>query len=103
MAYTIVSFCGGGIRGLISLKALEMLAHHNGRILPHTNLLAGTSVGSTIISGLVAQQSPQALIDELYQAAKDFFPYASHDKNAPAYSNAEMLAKLRQLSRTEHL
>lgn len=96
MAYTILSLPGGGIRGLISLKALEMLAQHNDRILTHTNLLAGNSIGSTIIGGLTAQQSPQSLIDDLYLAAESLFRNAGQSPNAPAYSNSQLLEKLNQ-------
>lgn len=98
MAYTIVSFCGGGMRGLISLRALEMLAAHNPGILTNTHLMAGTSVGSTIISGLVAPHgSPQQLIEDFLGPARIFFSRISHDRRAPAFGNSAMLQKLRAL------
>jgi patatin-like phospholipase/acyl hydrolase len=53
--YNIVCFCGGGIRGLLSATILENLATNNAGILKYTDLFAGTSTGSGIISMLLAK------------------------------------------------
>lgn len=97
MAYTIVSFCGGGMRGLMSATILQGLADHNGNILTKTNLFAGTSIGSDIISSLVAQQSVPTIIHGFHEAAKDFFPYQSSNADAPAYPNAASVEAQRKL------
>lgn len=51
--YTIVAFCGGGIRGLLSATVLQNLAAKYPQILTGTNLFAGTSTGADIVNMLV--------------------------------------------------
>jgi hypothetical protein len=87
MAYTIVSFCGGGIRGLMSATILKNLAKHHGNILTHTNLLAGTSTGAGIVSSLIANESVDEIIAGFPTEAK-FFAEGSPNPNAPAYSSS---------------
>jgi hypothetical protein len=90
MAYTIVSFCGGGIRGLMSATILQNLANHNGNILTHTNLLAGTSTGAGIVSSLIANESVLDIIAG-FSSERTFFASVSTNPDAPAYSNSAFI------------
>jgi patatin-like phospholipase/acyl hydrolase len=49
LTYRILSFDGGGIRGLLSLVLLERLEKEVPRWLDKTDLLAGTSTGGRIV------------------------------------------------------
>lgn len=50
--YKILSFCGGGERGLMSVKMLQKLQAENPGLLQHTNMLTGCSTGAIISSFL---------------------------------------------------
>jgi patatin-like phospholipase/acyl hydrolase len=64
--YRILSFDGGGIRGLVTLALLKrLLALHSG-LLADVDLVAGTSTGGIIALGLAAGKSVDELIS-LYQ------------------------------------
>lgn len=102
MAYTIVSFCGGGIRGLMSATILSNLAQHNGNILTNTNLLAGTSTGSNIVSALVGGKSTRDIIDSFYDEAA-FYSKGDSDSTAPAYSNSSYIKSQQQLHNSQTL
>jgi patatin-like phospholipase/acyl hydrolase len=94
MAYTIVSFCGGGIRGLLSATLLERLAVTCPQILTNTTLFAGTSTGSLIVSGLVKTDplTPTELIAYYRFVEAPFFAYQSLNPNGPAYSNSGLIS-----------
>ena len=47
--YTILSFCGGGIRELASVMMLEQLYKNHPNIISGANMLAGTSTGGGIV------------------------------------------------------
>ncbi|MEZ8144319.1 hypothetical protein A1OO_05600 [Enterovibrio norvegicus FF-33] len=51
--YKILSFCGGGERGLMSVKMLQRLQEENPGLLQSADMLTGCSTGS-IISGFLA-------------------------------------------------
>ncbi|WP_283130787.1 patatin-like phospholipase family protein [Enterovibrio norvegicus] len=51
--YKILSFCGGGERGLMSVKMLGRLQQENPGLLQNTDMLTGCSTGS-IISGFLS-------------------------------------------------
>ena len=62
--FTILSFVGGGIRGLMSATILQRLANvRGGVVISNTSLLAGCSTGSIITSELLAHKTPGDLID----------------------------------------
>ena len=77
MSYNIVSFCGGGIRGLMSAEILNQLWAAYPNILSKTNLFAGTSTGSGIIS---------LLLTEKYATPPDVIGYFQ-DKEVPFFSS----------------
>lgn len=104
MAYTIVSFCGGGIRGLLSSTLLRKLTEINPGIVTNTKLLAGTSTGSGIVGSLVRYKkyhSPldcvQDIIKGFHLQAEKFFPKLCADPNAPAYGNAQFIGLQKHL------
>jgi uncharacterized protein len=89
--YTIVSFCGGGIRGLLSARILERLAKHRPSILTGTTLFAGTSTGAGIVSFLLANHGPERISEYYLDQERKFFanPKSKHGKE-PAYDVAEV-------------
>lgn len=62
MSYKIVSFCGGGVRGVMSAGILNQLWTACPNILTKTDLFAGTSAGSGIISSILGGISPPDII-----------------------------------------
>jgi len=89
MTYKIVCFCGGGIRGLLSAKILENLAAYCPKILTNTDLFAGTSTGSGIISWLLAGKKPTWIVNEGFLNQEfNFFsnPSTPPSADSPAYS-----------------
>lgn len=82
MSYTILSFCGGGIRGLFSSTVL-------GRLFPdgtvYGDLWAGCSTGSTIISWLLNGDSPDQISAKYRDEVVNFYSRQATDPTAPAY------------------
>lgn len=71
--FNILSFDGGGVRGIIEACLLERLQVSHPNLLRDTDLLAGTSTGGIIALGLAAGKSP-AELREMYQvASKEIF------------------------------
>src|SRR5213079_261368 len=64
--YRILSFDGGGIRGLVTLAILKRLEAQIPNLIKRADLLAGTSTGGIIALGLAAGKSVDELIS-LYQ------------------------------------
>jgi len=60
-SYRILSFCGGGIRGLLSSGLLHRLAESCPRLVPDTDQLAGTSTGADIIRSILAHLPTSAI------------------------------------------
>ncbi|MGJ7614021.1 patatin-like phospholipase family protein [Variovorax sp. GB4R4] len=90
--YTILSFVGGGIRGLMSATILERLdAVHNG-VLNRTQMLAGCSTGAIITSELLAGKSPKDLVDLFTGGELGFYDAMNPDPRTPAYSIDKVLA-----------
>ena len=65
--YRILSFDGGGIRGLVTLAILKRLEAQIPNLIQRANLLAGTSTGGIIALGLAAGKS----VDELISLYRD--------------------------------
>jgi uncharacterized protein len=61
--FTILSFVGGGIRGLVAVTILNELYTKFPHILDNTDLIAGCSTGSIITSELLAGKTPSQLIN----------------------------------------
>jgi patatin-like phospholipase/acyl hydrolase len=92
MSYRILSFCGGGIRGLLSAKILQRLADKVPGLLKNTDLLAGTSTGADIISQILANKTPKQICKSYSGAAAKFFKKPKWDTTQPAYSVQELVA-----------
>jgi patatin-like phospholipase/acyl hydrolase len=91
--FTIVSFVGGGIRGLLSATILQRLANvRGGVVLSNTSLLAGCSTGSIITSELLANRTPGDLIDLFKGGEISFYNRMNADPSKPAYPIDEVLA-----------
>lgn len=86
MAYTILAFCGGGIRGLLSAGLLSRLYSQFPDIVSGANMLAGTSAGAAIISQLVAKKTPDQIYSAFQNDAPLFFKNPGTNPNAPAYN-----------------
>jgi len=65
MVYRIISFDGGGVRGLFTAKALSQLVGEV-QLLKRVDLFAGTSTGALIALGLGLGYHPEQLVG-LYQ------------------------------------
>ena len=82
MTYRILSFDGGGIRGLVSAMLLDNLVGQPGlaNLIDDANLLVGTSTGGLISLSLAAGQSVTEVVD-IYQngGATIFQPYSDDD------------------------
>lgn len=64
--YRILSFDGGGIRGLVTLALLKRILKRFPKLIDNTDVIAGTSTGGIIALGLAAGKSVDELI-ALYQ------------------------------------
>lgn len=94
--FTIISFCGGGIRGLLSARILERLAKLQPNILGSTTLFAGTSTGSGIINLLLAGKSPEEICQFYLGSEREFFmkPRSPITHDEPKYDIAEVAASV---------
>ena len=64
--HVAIAIDGGGIRGIVATRALELLEEHIGCPLPEVfRLVAGTSTGAIIAGGLAANKSA-AQLNQLY-------------------------------------
>ena len=89
--FTIISLCGGGIRGLLSARILERLVKDQPDLIKRTKLLAGTSTGSGIIGMLLAKKSPSEICDYyLHQEVAFFNAPVSKESNHPRYDVAKV-------------
>jgi uncharacterized protein len=96
-SYRILAFVGGGIRGMASARMLMRLTKHHPQLVANADLLAGTSVGSSIISSLVAGKSPAQVYDNLTTSAVKYFSHPNSDRSQPAFSVDEVVVGQRLL------
>lgn len=66
MAFKILSFDGGGLRGVVTARVLANLFEDVGNLSDSVDLLAGSSVGGTNALALASGMNPAAMV-ELYQ------------------------------------
>ncbi|MCY1058985.1 patatin-like phospholipase family protein [Nannocystis sp. SCPEA4] len=91
--FTILSFVGGGIRGLMSATILQRLAKvRGGVVLQNTDMFAGCSTGSIITSELLAGKSPAQVIALFKGGEISFYDKMNADPSKPAYPIDEVLA-----------
>lgn len=85
-SYRILSFCGGGMRGLASATMLNELYKKHPGIISKADLLAGTSTGANIAAAIANGETPETLIKEYLGPRRQFFENPSSDPLLPAYS-----------------
>jgi uncharacterized protein len=88
--YRILAFVGGGIRGMASARMLMRLTHKHPQLIANADLLAGCSVGSSIVSSLVAEKTPEEIYDNLTTSAVKYFKHPNGDRSKPAFSVLEV-------------
>ncbi|HAB14963.1 MAG TPA: CBASS cGAMP-activated phospholipase [Verrucomicrobiota bacterium] len=71
--YRILTFDGGGIRGLVTLAILQRLETQVPNLLKNVDLLAGTSTGGIIALGLAAGKSVAELTSLYQNNGKEIF------------------------------
>ena len=71
--YRVLSFDGGGIRGLVTLALLKRLEAQVPNLIKGADLLAGTSTGGIIALGLAAGKSVDELIALYLDNGKQIF------------------------------
>lgn len=99
--FTIISFVGGGIRGLMSATILQRLSQPPyDTLIEQTTMLAGCSTGSIITSELLAGTTPQGLIDLFTGGEITFYNKMNDKPEAPAYPIDEVLASQGRLHGT---
>jgi patatin-like phospholipase/acyl hydrolase len=92
MSYCILSFCGGGIRGMLSSGYLNRLAEAFPTIISRADLLAGTSTGADIISMILADKTAAQIYESYINAAPLMFKDPKTDPKHPAYDVTELVA-----------
>lgn len=77
----ILSFDGGGVRGVISAVILveleKRLKDRKINLFDVIDMFAGTSTGSIIAAGLAIRKSPQDILNIYKKRAREIFPYQS--------------------------
>lgn len=73
--YTIVSFDGGGIRGLIGAMILRDLTRRFPHFLANTRLIAGTSTGGLAALAIANGLSPEQLVSLYKTRGQQIFRY----------------------------
>lgn len=71
--YRILSFDGGGIRGLVTLAILKRLEAQVPTLIQKADVLAGTSTGGIIALGLAAGKSVDDMLSLYLDNGKDIF------------------------------
>ena len=97
--FTILSFVGGGIRGLLSATILQRLAEKHDHVLKNTLMLAGCSTGAIIASELLAGKTPGDLVG-LFTSPKGeiaFYNDMNDQPDKPAYPIADVIASQAKL------
>jgi len=99
MTFRILSFCGGGMRGLMSAMILRRLNDRfetkYGKSLAHqADMIAGTSTGALITGLLATGLTPDLIIDFYLEGTRRAFENADKSENAPALPQATFIALL---------
>jgi patatin-like phospholipase/acyl hydrolase len=110
MAYRIMTFDGGGVRGVYTAVLLQRVCEAVPGLLDRTQLLAGTSTGGIIALGLASGRTPAELVS-LYQdnASKIFDDSWLHELadlhgvSGAEYENANLISILTTLFKSTRL
>jgi patatin-like phospholipase/acyl hydrolase len=78
VTFRILSFDGGGIRGVMSAAMLRVVEQQIGKPLnQYFDLIAGTSTGSILAAAVATGLKSQEIIDLYKQNGQRIFPYTS--------------------------
>ncbi|WP_105615994.1 patatin-like phospholipase family protein [Vallitalea okinawensis] len=90
--YRIMTFDGGGIRGVLTATLLKRLKDEPelSEFINMTKLFAGTSTGSIIALGLAYGLSPEDLVDFYVLYGKYIFTPRYHNYYRPKYDNKHL-------------
>jgi patatin-like phospholipase/acyl hydrolase len=89
--YRILAFVGGGIRGMASARMLIRLTAQHPQLLANADLLAGCSVGSSIISSVLAGKTPAQIYQGMATDSVEFFKHPNTDRSHPAFPVEEVV------------
>lgn len=109
MAFRILSFDGGGIRGVISATMLTEIEKMIGQPLSqYFHLIAGTSTGSILAASIASDRTAQDIVDVYQKKGTRIFPYRSlwspqrvglvlqYGPSAPKYPNKGLIESLKE-------
>ena len=78
MSFRILSIDGGGIRGIVAARMLEVIEQQlNQPLREYFDLITGTSTGALIAASLMIGHSATQLVDLYLNRGKEIFPYRS--------------------------
>ncbi|MGP1382890.1 MAG: patatin-like phospholipase family protein [Thainema sp.] len=78
MSFRILSIDGGGIRGIVAARMLDVIEQQlNQPLREYFDLITGTSTGALIAGSLMVGRSPAQLVDLYLARGKEIFPYRS--------------------------
>lgn len=98
--YRMLSFCGGGIRGLISAGVLQRLTVEFPNIVADADALIGCSVGGNIVSSLLAGQTPEQIYQSTVNDAPKFYANPGTNLQQPAFDANLLIGAQQQLHPT---
>lgn len=108
--YKILSFDGGGIRGLVTLALLKRLQAEVPGLIDSADCIAGTSTGGIIALGLAAGKSVDEMIALYAEKGKDIFDDSWWDDirdlggiSGADYDNKKLAKHLREIFGTKKL
>lgn len=109
MTFRILSFDGGGIRGVVSATMLAVIEKMiNQPLNQYFQLIAGTSTGSIIAAGVASDRSGLEMVDVYQKKGSRIFPYKSrwspdrlplvfqYGLSAPKYSDKGLIDVLKE-------
>lgn len=109
MVFRILSFDGGGVRGIVSATLLMEVERLIGQPLnEYFDLIAGTSTGSILAAGVATGRSAKEIVTLYQQKGVRIFPYnsrwspqrlsliAQYGPSAPKYSDKGLIDVLKE-------
>lgn len=89
--FNILSFDGGGIRGVLSIKLLEKIQNEILNIVKTSNLISGTSTGSLIALGLAYGINPSEISNMYSKENLEYIFDKSYSQiSRPKYDNKHL-------------
>lgn len=98
-SFRILSFCGGGMRGLMSAAILQRLdaefyAQNDVRLIDQADMVAGTSTGSIISGLLLLGVTPELIVDFYLTVVRAGFAKGQHNSDAPELPGSTWIAAM---------